>query len=261
MADPNAAVAADSQVRASRNAFRNAVQARTPGNEDLGKQDFLNLLMTQMQNQDPLDPMDSEGMMNQLTSMGQLEQLISVNENMGRLKELQSDIARANTFSFLDKDVVVPGGSVRVSEGETPELQYRIPREAEAVHVKLANDQGEPVRTLELGPQGPGQHTVNWDGTDSDGQRVAPGLYRYEVAARDSEGQNVPTELYVQGKVSGVSFSDGQHKLKVNGAEYNIQDVKEMNNRSERTFGNEAPRPMRQEMAPRPPLDAMERNR
>ena len=241
-------------VRTADNSLqRSLAQRETPSNK-LGKDDFMKLLMAQVTHQDPLNPMDSKGMMDQLTGMGSLEQLVNLNQAMGQLHETQRDAMRASTFAFLDKDVAIRGGGVPLSAGQAPGLQFSIPRDAEAVTVNILSPAGLPVRKLELGPQGPGNHAVTWDGLDDSGQRLPDGFYRYTVAANAADEEALPVDLYVRGKVSGVSFDHGRPKLTVNGEQIDVRDVIEMSNRSERMFGDQLPTALRRELRPGQPL-------
>ena len=240
-------------LQAADNALQKSFAKRSSEPNSLGKDDFMKLLMAQVTHQDPLSPMDSQGMMDQLTGMGSLEQLININKSLGDLNKTQADIVRANTFSFLDKDVTVRGGGVPVSNGQATGLQFQLPRQAEAVQIDIVDPQGNPVRKLEMGAQGPGPQVVSWDATDNEGQAVPDGFYRYQVSAKGAEQEPVPVDLFVQGKVAGVQFDNGRPKLKINGEDVDIADIVEMSNHSQRFFGDRPPAALHTELQARPP--------
>lgn len=241
-------------LRAADNSLQQAFAKRSAEPNTLGKDDFMKLLMAQVTNQDPLNPMDSQGMMDQLTGMGSLEQLINLNKSLADLHTSQADIVRASTFSFLDKDVTVRGGGVPVSNGQATGLQFQLPRQAEAVQIDILDPQGNQVRRLELGVQGPGSHAVSWDATDNEGQAVPDGFYRYQVNATSANQEPLPVDLYVRGKVAGVQFDNGRPKLKINGEDVDIADIVEMSNHSQRFFGDRPPAALHTELQARPPL-------
>jgi flagellar basal-body rod modification protein FlgD len=239
------------QIRQATTSLNNGfVRKSGEAKESLGKEDFLKLLMAQATHQDPLNPMDSQGMMNQLTQMGSLEQMINMNKQLTQLNQVQSDISQASAYSFLDRDVTVKGGRVTVSQGAAPSLQFQIPREAEAVTVQITDRTGASVRVLDIGAQGPGRHTVHWDGRDADNERVPDGLYQYEVLARSSENEPLPVETYTRGKVSSVRFDNGRNFLKVNGEEIDARSLVEISNQSQRTFAARQPMPLRESLQP-----------
>ena len=242
-------------LQAAGNSLQQSFSTPTQRSGKLGKDDFLKLMMAQATNQDPLNPMDSQGMMQQLTGMGSLEQLMNLNDSLGTLQRSQNDIVRSNTFSFLDKDVTVRGGALSVRQGGVQPLRFGLPGEAENVLVAISDAGGQPVRSLTLGAYAGGEHRVEWDGKDSNGYKVSDGTYRYSVSAKNSEGNALPVNLFSRGKVSGVKFVDGRPSLVVNGESVDISDVTEMSNRSERLFNPQLPAALRREMeAARPAL-------
>ena len=241
-----------SQVRGAGEALLNASN-RTSGGDKLQKDDFLKLLMTQMTNQDPLSPMDSKGMMEQFAQMGSLEQLQNINGSLEKLNRSQAEILQSTAAAYLDKDVTVKGGAARVTGGQAPPVQYKLPRDAQ-IEVSILDEGGSPVRRLDLGAQGPGNHQVEWDGRDSDGDVAPNGRYTYRIGAKTDDGGEVPVDLYVTGKVSGVRYEDGKQYIKMNGDEYTLNDVISLSNASERLFGNREPMGLRNTMQPLPPV-------
>lgn|SRR5574341_256632 len=251
----NVTQAADkqTQVRNATTSLQNSLSRPKPeGGEGMGKDDFMKLLMAQVTHQDPLHPMDSQGMMNQLTTMGSLEQLINMNKQLGQMTQAQGDLAKASAYTFLDKDVTIRGGTAQVSGGANPGLHFDTVGEAESVKVNIADHTGAVVRTLDLGAQGPGRHAVDWDGRDKDGDPVPDGTYRYSVSAKSADKDDVPVDLISRGKVSGVRFEKGRTFLKVNGTEVDAREVIELSNRSQRLFGAMQPQPLRESLQPAP---------
>lgn len=240
------------QVRGAGEALLNA-RNRTTGGDRLEKDDFLKLLMTQMTNQDPLNPLDSKGMMEQFAQMGSLEQLQNINGNLDKLNKSQADILQSTAAAYLEKDVTVKGGTARVVGGSASPVEYKLARDAQ-VEVTILDAGGSPVRSLDLGAQGPGSHAVAWDGKDSDGDVVPNGRYSYRIAARSDDDTEVPVDLFLTGKVSGVRFEDGKQFIKLNGDEYQIGDVVSVSNESERLFGHREPMAPRNTLTPMPPV-------
>lgn len=246
-------------LQAADQSLQRAFDKPSEKSDKLGKDDFLKLMMAQVTNQDPLNPLDSQGMMDQLTSMGSLEQLVNINGQLGELKGTQADIVRSNAFSFLDKDVSVRGGNIPVNGGKAPGLQYSLPRQAKSVLVNILKADGSALRQIELGTQKEGAHTLPWDGLDNEGQAVADGYYNYNVIAKGGDDQVIPTDLFIRGKVAGVNFNKGRPMLKVNGEDVDINDVIELSNRSEKLFSDRVPTNMREDLSPRPPAERRRR--
>jgi len=93
---------ANNVLNGAETSLQKSYTPKSAKSDSLGKDDFLKLLMAQVTNQDPLNPMDSQGMMDQLTGMGSLEQLININDSLAKLNKSQLEILRANTYAFLD---------------------------------------------------------------------------------------------------------------------------------------------------------------
>jgi len=245
---------AQTQVRQATTTMDNKLTRKSgEAKESLGKEDFLKLLMAQATHQDPLNPMDSQGMMNQLTAMGSLEQMINMNKQLTQLNQVQTDISQSAAYSFLDKDVTVKGGRVSVSHGVTPGLQFQIPRDADSVKVQIMDKSGAPVRTIDLAAMGPGRHVVSWDARDNEGDAVPDGLYDYNVAATSPDKETLPVELYMRGKVSGIRFDNGRNYLKVNGEDVDTRSLVEISNQSQRMYSQRQPMPLRESLQPLPP--------
>lgn len=242
-----------STIRQAGASLLNRTQSRATGSDALGKDDFLKLMMTQLTHQDPLNPLDSEGMVQQLTQMGALEQLTNINSNLEGLGRGQSDLMRANAYGLLDSDVTVQGASALVQQGRSPGLSFDLGREAAEVEVRITDASGKPLRTMKLGQTAAGPQRVPWDGLDNDGDPVLDGAYRYDVLARTSEGDTVPVALLTRGKVSGVRFQGGRPILSLSGQEVELRDVTAVSRESQRLFGNRQPYPLQEDMQPRPP--------
>lgn len=241
-------------LRSSGESIATADQRGTPqAGGELGKNDFLQLLMTQMTHQDPLDPMDSKGMMQQFAQMGTMEQLTNISDQMGTLNDVQQAVARSNAYSYLDKDVRVAGGETAVRQGQVPTMRYSLPRDAN-VRVRINDSENAPVRTMELGYRAAGDHRIEWNGRNDNGDPVPDGHYSIHVKASTDDGSEVPAQVTTQGRVSGVRFKDGKAYLRMNGQEYSASDVVGLSNRSQRMFDQRDPKGLRNEMTPKPPV-------
>ena len=239
-------------VRNAGEALNNAHKTRKPG-EPLGKDDFLKLLMTQMTNQDPLNPLDSKGMMDQFAQMGSLEQLQNIRGELESLNKSQANILQSTAANYLDKDVTMKGGTGQVNEGKALPFQFKLARDAN-VEVAILDAGGSPVRNLDLGSQGPGNHRVEWDGHDADGDVAPNGRYTYQIKAQTDDGEAVPVDTFVTGRVSGVRYEDGTQYLRMNGEEFTLNDVTGLSNESDRMLGGRKPMGLRNDLTPMPPV-------
>jgi flagellar basal-body rod modification protein FlgD len=179
------------------------------GSDILGKDDFLTLLITQLQHQDPLNPTDSTEYTAQLAQFSSLEQLSNVNQNLEYLQLYQASINNAQAVSFIGKQIMALGNAIEVDQGAADGCEFDLTADAAGVTVNIYDEGGDLVKTIEAGAMDAGRQTVQWDGTDQNGNPVADGNYTFEVMAVDADDQHVEAVTYTSGVVSGVTFSQG----------------------------------------------------
>ncbi|MEM1026217.1 MAG: FlgD immunoglobulin-like domain containing protein [Myxococcota bacterium] len=189
--------------------------APTNPNQEVTQDQFLTLLLTQLQNQSPLDPADSTEFVAQLAQFSSLEQLAQVNEGIDVLGGGVAGLINNQTTELIGRDIRWPGNSVELRDGSTPELDFTLTGAAETVEVIIKNEDGATIRTIELTTLEPGDHQVEWDGTDSSGNRVDPGSYVFELVAKDAEGEAVGHSTSSVGTVDRVVFRNGSAELQV----------------------------------------------
>ena len=194
----------------------------------LGKDDFLNLLVAQLQNQDPLEPMDSTAFTSQLAEFSSLEQLANVNENLEYLRMYQSSINNAQAVSFIGKNIDALGDSIQLEGGETEEMHFELSENSSSVFINIYDEAGGLVKYIENGPLGEGKQSVVWDGTDNGGNTLPGGIYKFEVMAVDTNGDKVQTATYIRDRVTGVTFKNGVTYLMAGGMQLPIGDVIEV---------------------------------
>jgi flagellar basal-body rod modification protein FlgD len=192
----------------------------------LGSMDFLNLLITQLQYQDPTEPVDNTEMVNQMTQFSQLESLTSIDE---KLDELTSSLSAATTTSainYLGKEVEASGYSLSKSGDDISDLYLTLDDDAESVTINIYNSSGTIVDTETLSALEAGSYSFTWDGLDSDGSEADDGTYYADVSAEDSNGDSVDVSTSTTGTVAGVSTtSDGVVLILDDGRTVNLSDV------------------------------------
>jgi flagellar basal-body rod modification protein FlgD len=175
----------------------------------MGKDDFLQLLVTQLQNQDPLNPADATEFTAQLATFSSLEQLQNINTTLGDVSTSQTVLTNSQAVDYIGKNIQAIGDQVYVNNGQADSIEFDVAQDAAGVYVKIYNPYGEYVQDLELGPMAAGQHSVRWDGLDHQGRVAADGTYRYEAAAINAEGNTVSVTSFTRGTVSGVYYKNG----------------------------------------------------
>jgi len=196
----------------------------------MSKDDFLKLFITQIQNQDPLDPMDNTEFTSQLAQFSSLEQLQNVNTTLEALVEYENSIQNTLAVNFIGKEVTAVGNGITVTEDQSQyKLRYSLDKDATDVNVIIKYEDGSTVAILEEGAQTSGENFCNWDGLDQYGNPVSPGNYTFTVSATNLEGETVTASTYSSGVVTGVSFEDGVTYLEVNGSPVSLSNIVSFN--------------------------------
>lgn len=191
----------------------------------MDKDDFLNLLITQLQNQDPLKPTDSTEFTAQLAQFSSLEQLSNVNENLQTLQLFQASINNAQTVSFIGKEITAEGNGLQRTNGEPVACNFELTSDAGLVVVNIYDATGEFVKAFESQSVTSGHQSLIWDGTDNNGNAAPDGGYTFEVMAMDAEGQSVEVRKFTNAMVSGVTYVDNQTYLVAGDRQIALGDV------------------------------------
>jgi flagellar basal-body rod modification protein FlgD len=194
----------------------------------LGKDDFLKLLVTQLQNQDPMNPADSTQFVSQLAQFSSLEQLSSVNDNLKTVQLFDQSINNAQAVNFVGKTIKASGSMFELGSGETHEIQYQLGEDASKVYVSIKDSTGAIVRKIEMDQLTAGSQSVVWNGKDDNGKAVYAGTYSFSVNAVDSSGDAMTTAAYIEEPVTGVSYHDSSTYLQANGIEIPYSAIMEV---------------------------------
>ncbi len=192
--------------------------------KSLGKDDFLRLLVKQLQYQDPLNPVENTDFTAQLAQFTSLETLSNIDENISQLGILQNSINNMNAVSFIGKQVNAQGNILNYT-GTDLNIDFSLDALAAAVRVNIYAEDGTLVRTIEGTNVQEGNVQYVWDGTDHDGEQVGGGRYRFSIEAVDYEGNAVGTTSYAAGLVTGVRYDKGVTYLIIGDKEVNIADI------------------------------------
>ena len=198
------------------------------GNSSLGKDDFLRLLMTQLQNQDPTNPMDSQQFAAQLAQFNTVEQLTNLNTGMTNLTNTQQSVGQAmtNTMAASLTGKIVKGQSdaLQVTPGQNTDVKFNLSGVAADVKLNITDASGNVVRTVDLQNRSAGDQSWTWDGKNDSGSQLPAGTYNVSVAATNGNSP-VSSYAYVEGKVSQVQYSKSGVTLTVNGVPVSMGNV------------------------------------
>ncbi|MBS8260585.1 flagellar hook assembly protein FlgD [Roseibium polysiphoniae] len=186
---------------------------------------FLSLLTTQIQNQDPLDPLDSAEYTNQLVQYSSVEQSIQTNANLEEMLATLKSNEASSYVSYLGSEVTAAGGTTMLSDGEAS-WSYSI-NEAASGTIEVRNASGAVVYSEEVSLDG-GAGKFEWDGVGDSGSASPEGAYTIGFNLKDSSGNAEAASVEISGVVDGVDMSTGSTFLKIGDVSVPVSAVKEV---------------------------------
>ncbi len=167
---------------------------------------FLNLLITQLKNQDPLKPMDANQFTSQLVQFANVEQQINQNANLEKLVALQQTSGVADMVSFIGKTVEATGDQVNMEKGNA-EFTYELGDAADKAAITILDSTGKSVFATD-GDKTAGKHTFKWDGKNSFGTLQPEGAYTVKISALNRDGSPMDVTQTTLGRVTGAGTDD-----------------------------------------------------
>lgn len=197
--------------------------------QSLGKDDFLQLMITKLQYQDPLNPMQDEDFIAQLAQFSSLEQMNNIadgiNEsNQWDFLQMQS-INNTMAAGLIGKDVKAEYDGVYVDDNNNPKITFTLDEYAEDVDLTIRDADDQVVAHLSAHDLQSGVNSIEWDGCDTLGNRVDSGYYTVEAKGTGASGATVEPRLFLVGRVETIVYREGAAFLRVNGTEIPLGDI------------------------------------
>ncbi|WP_031321426.1 flagellar hook assembly protein FlgD [Pseudomonas piscis] len=186
-----------------------------PGRQSLGKDAFLKLLVTQLNNQNPLDPQDNSAFVAQLAQFSTLEGITTLNNSVSAIAGSYKSSQTLLASSLIGRSVVVQTGTTLVDTSKSMTGSVAVPSGVKSVTVTITDKDGKTVKTLELGNQKAGNASFVWDGTRADGTKAPPGTYTFK-ASTTIDGKGTSLVTYLPARVNSVTVSQTGGELMLN---------------------------------------------
>jgi flagellar basal-body rod modification protein FlgD len=187
-------------------------------------QTFLTLLTTQLQNQNPLDPLDTNQFTQQLVQFASVEQQLKTNDQLTTLVSLQQTAQSTQALTFVGKTAVVDGSTAALSSGSaTWDLSF--PKDAN-LSVSITSSTGQTVFSGNYAVKAGDNQPFVWDGKGTDGTQWPDGQYKMTATAADTSGNSVAVSTAIQGVVSSVDLTQSPPLLTINGQTYTVSQIK-----------------------------------
>ena len=170
---------------------------------------FLTLLTTQLQNQDPLNPMDSTEFTNQLVQFSQVEQSINTNQKLDNMVQMQLASMNSMSLGYVGMDITYPSAEISYEGEDKPsKITYSLAEEAATAKINIRDKDNKLVYSADVA-RGTGTQTFTWDGTLTGGGKADPGTYSFTIDATNDGETAIKSSTAVTGRVRGVESQDG----------------------------------------------------
>ncbi|MCO5121474.1 MAG: flagellar hook assembly protein FlgD [Burkholderiaceae bacterium] len=184
---------------------------------DNSEDKFLTLLVAQMRNQDPLNPLDNAQVTSQLAQINTVRGIEKLNTSMHTLVDRIGAQGALDAAGLIDREVLAEGDAMRIGEEDQDSVlaaAFQLPAAAERVSLQVFDEAGLPVADMPLGALDAGVHPFEWDGRDADGNALDPGTYYFQVSAMNDDGQ-VNAVTLVPSRVVGVTRNGNSFDLQL----------------------------------------------
>jgi flagellar basal-body rod modification protein FlgD len=184
--------------------------------------EFLQLLTTQLQNQDPTSPLDPNQFTSELVQFASVEQQINTNTSLNTLISLQQTQEASSALGLIGATVAVSSNSAQLTNGQAT-WGYSVTQPATAT-INVTNSTGQIVFTTTQAAQ-PGNQSFTWNGQNAQGVALPAGTYTASITAVGANNQSVPVTTQVQGQVTAVNVSANPPTLTVNGQNFPLSQI------------------------------------
>jgi flagellar basal-body rod modification protein FlgD len=197
---------------------------------ELGQEEFLNLMLTQLKNQDPFKPMESGEFLGQLAQFGTVQGLAGLQTSFDSLATSLVSNQALQAASLVGRTALVASNKASLAEGGIVEGAVDVPAATSNVKIEIRDSAGQVVRNLELGTQKAGLVRFEWDGAAQDGEPAAPGTYTMKATYQRDKGSEA-ADTFVAAPIDSVLFGSDGFAVQLRGiGEVPFSTVREIRN-------------------------------
>ena len=201
---------------ATTNSSLSSATAAATGNQSLGKDAFLQLLVTQLKNQDPLSPQDNGAFVSQLAQFSSLEGINTLNDSVNNISSNYSSSQALQASSLVGRSIITQTDTALVDTSKSMTGSIAVTAATGNVSVKITDKDGVVVRTLDLGAQSAGSSDFIWDGKNANGEVAAAGTYTFAATTKNDTGDSVALATSLPATVTSVTLSQTGGEMLLN---------------------------------------------
>ena len=208
-------------------ALNTATASATNPKSKLGKDDFMKLLLTELQYQDPTKPTDTQAILTQTSQLASLESANNTNSTLDKLAKSLGSSQQFSTIAAIGKTADLGSDAIAHNKGTDSTFEVYFPKAVEKGTVSITDVNGNVVQTLDVGTNPAGVYQFKWDGKNSSGQQADSAVYHVNAKYTDSNGNAQQTRLGAY-PIEAVRFDKGNTLVKVGSNYVPLKNVKEV---------------------------------
>ncbi len=214
-------------VNNNNNIFANTTKESSKGSNTMDKDAFLKLLVAEIQNQNPLEPMDNQKFVEQMTQFTTMEQMTNMSSSFQDFIDASKATTKIQAASVVGKYAVIEGNEIKFKGNSAEGIVFNV-EEGGEVLIRIKSPNGDVIREESLGFKEAGIHGYQWDGRNDSGTIQTEGTYNYDLVSIDSTGKEKSFGGVDGGTVEAIQFVDDSIYVIVNGQKYNFEDIIEI---------------------------------
>ncbi len=191
----------------------------------LNQEDFLNLFITQLKNQNPLEPLDNYQMASQMAQFNSLDSLNRIQQTLQTLGAYQASMNGLQATGLIGRQAEVGSQYLSIKGGKVSEAYFQLSKPGK-VKILIYDERGQLIRTLEEGMKDTTRQKVVWDGKSHTGISQPDGKYLFQAVAFDEKGEPIPVSHSIVDAITGIHFENGIIYLNLGSEKVTLQDVK-----------------------------------
>ena len=202
---------------------------RKVGNPELDKDAFFKLMLTQLKNQDPTNPLKSHEMAAQLAHFSSIEQLNNIDKTLKNMEKQGKPDHTAQLMGLIGKNV--KGDSsvfVRNQNDKQHTVEFDLLADSKKVNIEVKDRFGKTIKAFEMKDMKAGKNSLTWNGVNEDGLDALAGDYRFEIKAINGKGRSIPVQTDFEGQITGMKFVKGNPVLMVGNKTIKMKDIQEI---------------------------------
>lgn len=208
--------------------YEDTTATKAASEDKLGRDSFLKMFIAQMNNQDPLNPMDISQMSSQLAQYSSLEQLLNINSNLESIEGVQNSSNRYQSIDMIGKEVLADSSTLVLDNGNAAKGLFYLGEAADCT-IHILDENGVSIREIDLGALEPGNNEFEWDGFDNNKKLYKSGQFSYEVTAVNNNDDQISVEKTIKGIVTGINLSDEEPIIYVNSTPLTMSQILNVN--------------------------------